>query len=70
MEPLDLMCVLCMPCMQVPPSGQRFRMPPEILKVRVEDGKIKEIVALKGEHSGPLALYKELAKLAQMPQRQ
>jgi hypothetical protein len=55
--------------LQVPPSGSRFSLPPEFLKVKVEDGQIKEMVAIKGEHTGPLALYDELARLARLPQR-
>jgi len=55
---------------QVPPSGQRFSLGPEMLKVKVEDGMIREMVVFKGERTGPLALYKELAQLAGMSQPQ
>lgn len=43
----------------IPPSGKRFRLQPARVKVKVDDGKIHEIVALKTS-PGPLALYEEL----------
>lgn len=45
----------------VPASGKRFKLPPSLLKVKVEEGQIKEIVALKGDKSGLMALYDTLA---------
>ena len=43
----------------VPATGKRFALPPAVKKVKVEDGKITEIIAVGGhEGTGPLALYK------------
>jgi len=45
----------------VQPSGRRFVLPSEVLRVKVEEGKVQEIVALKGDKSGLVALYECLA---------
>ena len=44
----------------IPPSGIRFRLPPTMHKVKVENGQIQEIITLGGEDPGPVALYKAL----------
>lgn len=42
------------------PTGKRFRLEPEVQKVKVEKGKITSIVVLPNKGAGPLALYKAL----------
>lgn len=44
----------------VPPSGRRVVLGEEVMKVRVEGGRIREIQVLPSEGAGPLALYKAL----------
>ncbi|PSC71078.1 glycosyl hydrolase [Micractinium conductrix] len=41
----------------VPPSGRRAALEDEMMKVRVEGGRIREIVVLPSQGAGPLALY-------------
>jgi hypothetical protein len=51
----------------IPPSGQRFKLPPSMKRVKVENGKVKEIIAMRGHGAeiGPVVLYNALAKVHQ-----
>ncbi|KAK9815232.1 hypothetical protein WJX72_000391 [[Myrmecia] bisecta] len=44
----------------IPASNKRFALAEEKIKVKVEDGQIKQMVILPVKNAGPLALYKAL----------
>ena len=45
---------------QIEPSGKRFLLEEEKVRVKVEDGKIQRMEVLPSKGAGPLALYKAL----------
>jgi hypothetical protein len=49
----------------VEPSGRRVALGMQLLRVRLEKGRIREIVVLPSEGAGPLALYQALASAPQ-----
>lgn len=48
------------PLPPLPADGKRLHLPPAIKKVKVEGGKIQQVLAVGVEGAGPLALYKAL----------
>ena len=45
---------------QIEPSGKRFLLEEEKVRVKVEDGKIQRMEVLPTKGAGPLALYRAL----------
>lgn len=45
----------------IPPTGRRFCLSREVIKAKVDGGKIRELQVLPVRGAGPLALYKALA---------